>query len=317
MAGTNYIGPYDKGEVILLSNQNNITISGLAIGNSSTYGIRLYNCTNIVIENCYIYNCDSVAISTELGSNITIRNNIFEEISTGVYCQGGSGIQVTDNDVKNVKGPFPRGQLVQFAGVTGANNKINDNSIENISGESYAEDAINLFQTYGTESSPIEIARNYIRGGGPSGTGGGIMTGDNGGSYVEVYDNILVDPGQYGIAISSGQFINIHNNIVYGREQSFTNVGIYAWEQYGKPCSDNRIANNRVHWTNKNGTLNHRWDAGNCGVIADWNTNTWGDITVTEDILPEKILSESSVLKRKYLGENRVFKIAKGDNIKF
>jgi len=37
--------------------------------------------------------------------------------------------------------------------------------------------------------------------------GGGIMLGDGGGSNIVAKNNILVDPGQYGMAVSGGSYM--------------------------------------------------------------------------------------------------------------
>lgn len=55
-------------------------------------------------------------------------------------------------------------------------------------------DAINLYKSNGIAGDPIQVIGNRIRGGGPSTSGGGIMTGDQGGSYILV-SIILVNPG--------------------------------------------------------------------------------------------------------------------------
>ncbi len=121
---------------------------------------------------------------------------------------------------------MPRGQMVQFNNVKGGGNSINYNVVENILGQSSPEDAISVYMSNGIVGDPIQVVGNWIRGGGPSGSGGGIMVGDYGGSHILVKDNILVDPGQYGIAISSGTGISIKNNKIYAKQQSFTNVGL-------------------------------------------------------------------------------------------
>lgn len=306
--GSSYYGPYTSHPPMVLNGINDSIISGLAI-TGNTYGIRLSNCTNITIENCYIYDTFENAVNIENSSNITIRNNVMEDVRSGVYaaaCTGG--IKILNNDVKNVQGPFPRGQLAQFNNSSGTGNQINDNVMENVLGESYAEDGINLYGSSGTVASPIEVIGNWIRGGGPSNSGGGIMTGDSGGSHIVVRDNILVDPGQYGIAIAGGEGIEIYDNLVYGKQQSFTNVGIYVWNQYAVPCSNHSVGNNTVYWRSNNGNLNPAWNAGNCGTVTDWGTNTW-NAAIDSTILSPVILKDTTgLLKRFYVGESRVYK---------
>ncbi|MGB5943803.1 MAG: right-handed parallel beta-helix repeat-containing protein [Leeuwenhoekiella sp.] len=291
--GAQFCGPYTASGAISLSGISNQTISGLEISGITGNGIRLYNCNNIIIENNSINSCSGNGIELLNCTNVIIRNNRIEDIASGLYAVRSSGIQFTYNSVKNVNGPYPRGQMAQFNEVNGGINKVSHNISVNVLGESYPEDIINLYKSNGTAENPIEVKGNWIRGGGPSPNGGGIMTGDMGGSWVVVEDNILVDPGQYGIAIASGTNITINNNLVYGKQQSFTNVGIYAWEQYGLPCHSNTMTNNTSTFTHRDGFVNNSWIAGNGGVShQSGNKWAWGQRYIDSTILPEVLIAE-------------------------
>ena len=80
------------------------------------------------------------------------------------------------------------------------------------------------------------------------------MLGDGGGSYQVAEGNDLVDPGQYGIAVASGDHMTIRNNRVYARAQTFTNVGISVWNQYPHACRDITVEGNFVKWQSKDGS---------------------------------------------------------------
>jgi parallel beta-helix repeat protein len=290
--GSAYTGTYISSSPIVYSGISNKAINGLAITNSSGHCISLTNCSNITISNCklgasrnegvFLYNC----------TNITVTNCTMESVETGVYAELCSGIKVVYNDVKNVQGPFPRGQMAQFNNVSGGGNSISYNVSENIQGQSYPEDCINLYKSSGLVGDPIQVVGNWIRGGGPSASGGGIMAGDNGGSHVIVKDNILVDPGQYGISVSSGTDISVTNNKIFGKQQSFTNVGIFCWNQTSTPCSSITVMNNQVNFTSSKGLLNTLWDGGNCGVITGWNTNVYNS-SLNASILPSVIIGRA------------------------
>jgi len=292
--GSTYGGSYVDSSPIDWEGISNKTISKLKIVNPSGHCIKLCNCSNITIQNCklgpsmnegvYLYNC----------TNITVTNCSMDSIDTGVVADGCSGIKITHNDVKNVQGPMPRGQMVQFGNVSGTGNSISFNVVENITGQSFPEDAISLYMSKGTPDDPIQVVGNWIRGGGPSTSGGGIMTGDMGGSYVLVQDNILVNPGQYGITISSGNNIIIQNNKIYSAKQPFSNIGLSAYKQYDIETCSNTIMNNEVNFTNKDGVLNCLWNAGNCGDIAGWSTNLHNS-NLNADILPAKIIGRAQV----------------------
>jgi hypothetical protein len=153
------------------------------------------------------------------------------------------------------------------------------------------EDVINIYKSSGTADDPIQIFGNKIRGGGPSGSGGGIMTGDSGGAYIVVRDNILVDPGQYGIAIAGGHHVQIMDNKVFGKKQSFTTVGIYVWNQSKAPSHDHTVTGNQVRWFNNAGMENPYWDAENCGTITGWNDNNW-HADLDDKLLPMDLLGK-------------------------
>jgi len=187
-------------------------------------------------------------------------------------------------------GPVPRGQFVQFNDVSGSRCRTSNNRFENILGQSNTEDAINIYKSNGVPGDPIMIENNRIRGGGPSKSGSGIMLGDNGGSYITAKDNIIVNPGQVGMAIAGGDHIRIIHNTIYSKRQEFTNVGVYIWAQAQAGCSLNEISGNRVNWTKKDGSRNHKWNGANCGEVTGWETNIT-DTSLDETILPKDILS--------------------------
>lgn len=250
-------------------------IANVDISNTTRPILKLSNCSNITIKNCTLTNSTDVAIFLYRCRNISIKNCYISNVSTGVYALESQTIKVIANTVRNVTGPFPRGQMVQFDDVSGAGNRVLNNRCENIIGQSFAEDAISMYKSRGTPSDPILISGNLIKGGGPSITGGGIMLGDNGGEYIVATNNILVNPGQYGMAISGGRHIKIINNKIYSKRQSFTNVGLYIWNQNPLVCQNNTVSGNYVNWTNSNGMANDGWNNGNCGPVAGWDTNFW------------------------------------------
>jgi len=144
----------------------------------------------------------------------------------------------------------------------------------------------------GIKGDPIRVVGNWIRGGGPSNSGGGIMTGDQGGSNILVQDNILVDPGQYGITIASGKNISIKNNKIYGKQQAFSNIGLSAYKQYPIDCSSDTIMNNEVNFTHNNGQLNNLLNNGGCGDVYGWSTNVYNK-NLNSSILPLKIIGRA------------------------
>ena len=143
-----------------------------------------------------------------------------------------------------------------------------------------------------TPEDPIKVIGNQIRDGGSSKSGAEIMCGDKGGSYILVEDNILADPGKYGITISSGNHITIKNNKIFGMKQLYSNIVFSTSNQYPIEYSSNTNMNNQVNFTNKNGKLNCLWNAENCGIIKGWNTNYY-NVNLKLTTLPIKINGSS------------------------
>ncbi len=287
-------GSYVTSKPISLTGAHDITISGQSISGGNVPAITLVNCNNIHITQNRLVNSTDVGIHLYNCTNITIDYNYFTNVSTGVYAEqtSGGGIVVNYNQFLNMKGPFPRGQFVQFNNVSGPNSSISYNKGENILGQSYAEDAINLYQSSGTLASPTLIAGNWIRGGGPSPSGGGIMLGDNGGSYLIARDNILVNPGEYGMAIAGGDHNQIINNKIYGKSQSFTNVGLYVNSIGGYNETNSTVMGNQINFFNASNYNNNWWLAPGVQKPAGWDDG--GNIlgaSIDASILPAVIIT--------------------------
>ncbi|UZR99353.1 fibronectin type III domain-containing protein [Chondrinema litorale] len=273
------------------------TISGLDISNVDTAAaeqcIKLVKCKNIIIENCKLGPAWKWAIYMRDCENITIRNCVFEDYGIGVYAVRSETVDVSYNSFLNALGyqgsdGYVNGKHVQFNEITGTGNKINYNVGECIMNESTPEDLISVYKSSGVAGDPIQVIGNKLRGGGPSPSGGGIMTGDGGGNYILVKDNILVNPGQYGIGIAGGDNISIIDNKVYGKQQSFTNVGIYIGVYYPGDCTTYEVSGNQSNFTKYNGDPNHAWKSGelSCDTITGWDTaNEWG-ANIDSTILP-------------------------------
>ena len=286
------IRTYVTSAVISLTGASNLTISGKSIAGGSLASITLSNCHDVNIINCRLYNSTNVGIYLYNCYNITITGNYFTNVSTGVYVDQSSkgGIVVNSNQFLNMQGPFPRGQFVQFNNVNGPYNQINSNIGENILGKSYPEDAISLYESNGTAASPITINGNEIRGGGPSASGGGIMLGDSGGSYLVADGNTLVNPGQYGMAISGGSHNSITNNLVYGVSQSFTNIGLYVETIGSSAVTNSTVSGNRINFRNSSGVQNGAWLASGCSTPTGWSTNNWA-ADIDSSILPATLIT--------------------------
>jgi len=250
-----------------VSGQSNIIIENLRFENTSAASIKVWNAKNITIRNCFFNKSAKEAIDMQNSSNITITNCLFNKVETGVYALNCQTIKINNNQFINVRRRpgEGRGQFVQFNGGGGPGCEIMNNKGENFQGESDPEDMISLFSASGTSTSPILIKNNTFRGGGPSNSGGGIIAGDHGGSWVIIENNSLLNPGQYGMAVAGGSNIQILYNKIFSKQFAWSNNPLYVWSQEGgDPCSNITVKGNRATWTDKNGAINGGWNAGNC-----------------------------------------------------
>jgi len=290
---------------INLSNCSDLVISGknFTSGNNGA-AIKLTNCENVVIEdNSFELNSGVIGVQLQDSKNITIRYNTFRNFRSGIYAVStDGGIDIYCNEFYDIAGEKPRGQVVQFNKGSGGGNRVNYNILDHTFGIGYPEDLVNMYGSSGTESDPIQIIGNQFRGGGPSKSGGGIMVGDNGGKNIRVEDNILVNPGQYGIGSPAGENIKIRNNTVYAKQQSFTNVGIYVGlkseidEGFACVGPSIEVSGNSVNWKRKDGVQNDYYNYNGCpGVVQ--NDNIFR-ASISESVLPETIHLNPQVCTR-------------------
>lgn len=277
-------GTYTASPAITLSGKHDITISGIA-----TPSITLSNCSNIIIKNCKIGPNKYTGISTSHCTNIKVDSCYISNVSTGVYAEDSQTIAVTNSQGLNMQGPYPKGAFVQFNNVSGGGSQVSFNKILNVLGQSYPEDIISMYKSSGLANDPILIKGNKIRGGGPSKSGGGIMLGDNGGSNIVAQDNILVDPGQYGMGVAGGSNISIINNTIYGKAQSFTNVGLYYWNQSGQASSNITISGNQVNFTSLVYGVNNTFLGAGNTMPTGWSTNIL-NTNIGESLLPDNLV---------------------------
>ena len=253
---------------------------------SGTWGpIDVSGESDVLIENVHVSNPDGDCVTVTNASNVTIRNStigpcgdeavylsdVDGAVVEGNYITGtGNGVLVHRSDSVRVDGNafVDAGRnFVQFDKVNGAGSSISGNRGQNELGGSNAEDLISLYLSNGTASSPIRVVGNHLRSGGPSDSGSGIMLGDGGGSYQLVEGNVLVDPGQAGIGVASGTNMTVRGNRIYSSAVSWSNVGLYVWNQYDAACGSVEVSGNQVNWTNADGSSNGWWGGGGCGDV--------------------------------------------------
>lgn len=252
--------------------------------------LNFIQCKQISILNCiFIASAleGQVAIMLNACDDVIIRDCKFSD-NQPIYAFKSKNITVAKNDAFDITCAKPRGQFFQANQCLGPIT-IANNTISNTGKNVIVEDFINLYKTQGTKESPCLITANTIYGNhGTSKTGGGIMLGDNGGSWQIARDNLLVNPGQYGIGVAGGAQITVENNRVFGEKSSISNVGIYVWSQKTAPLYDIRVVGNKVDYTNKIGKKNPFWlgDGADKVTSVEGNDFEW-DFKDAQDTLPE------------------------------
>ena len=251
-------------------------------------------CTNLRIVNCYIHDSKDEAVYLDDCTDVLVQGNRFERVKTGVLAHKSSEIRVVGNFCRNVLGPVPGGQLVQFDKVTGKGNTITHNYAINDKGKSSPEDMISLYQSHGTKDSPILVENNYLVGdpvhgsAGKSDSGSGIMLGDGGGSWQVCRDNTLISPGQVGIGVASGKDIVVLDNLILGEKSNVSNVGLYAWNQYqGEVVGQVSLRGNTVAWVNSAGQDNPYWDGGGFSKVSETGNTFGGSALLQQTSVPD------------------------------
>jgi hypothetical protein len=256
------------------NNAGNIVISrkkftNLSSGTNSGDGLRISGTTNATIKNCYFYSIVTNAISvlSHSGTN-EIDGNIFNATRSAIEVSSSTGSNhITNNEFINPWGaPQCAGQAIQIEDCTTPDTYIRNNRGVNTRGRGNTEDWISLFNSTGT-TNPIRVEDNAFKGGGPSESGGGIMTGDNGGGNQRVANNKLENPGNYSFAAAGGEDIEILNNMAYQENFAWINISMYAYNVEAPTCDNITVTGNYTYISNGN-----YWyapgGAESCGSIA-------------------------------------------------
>ena len=260
--------------------------------------------SNVTIRNSEIGPCGQAGDERGLGidihpgaTNITIVRNVIHDVASGIYARRAlHPITVDRNLIYNIRGPNPRGQAVQFNGVSAgsAASRIVCNLSDLLGGTwSNVEDHISMFNSPGLASNRTEIAYNRLRGGSPtSETGSGIMTGDGEtGGNIWVHHNTVVNVGNAGVGISGGRNVTLEaNRIFLDGQGARTRIGIVVQNFAADECGDHQLTSNRV-WAvdviGANGVPNHKYFAPNCQAGLTLTDNIFGDATLSASIFNE------------------------------
>lgn len=208
---------------------------------------------DVVVEDNEIGPCKAGVVGVYAGrgaTNVTVRFNLIHGVASGFWADHAiNPIIFENNTVYDVLGPFPRGQMVQYDGVSGGTGQ--SRIVGNVSdwfartGPTKYEDHINTYMSSGTAAFPILIQGNKLRGG-DSGSGSGICIGDQGGQHYQVVDNVVVAVPNVGVAMAGGGNILFARNRIWNVSTGAlagtkTNVGAYLWGVNGARLEGNQV----------------------------------------------------------------------------
>lgn len=255
------------GDNIQVGGTGNLTFKNCYFGTSRRNGVTIENFTGTIrFENC-----------------LFVSNKCAIEVSTSTCT-----FQMENSQCINPFGsPECKGQFFQAVSATMTNSYIRDCAYENFLGLGSAEDIISFFASGGTSGSRFMVEDNLFRSGGPSISGGGIMLGDHGGSYVTVQNNKLLNPGNYQIAVSGGNNFIVQNNLAYSNNTAYSRIGMYAYGQAGAACAAISFLNNGIFQWNGN-----TWYAGDGSPAEDCGTITGANPTFTQTNLTNLTLAQ-------------------------
>jgi len=252
----------------------NITISNKTFENIvyPTKAIRLENCNGVVVDSVDFINV-SEGVYAVNSSNITLKNARYSNITGPAHDAGGSRTTNAANltQFNNVSGGLIQhnkgrcGDTEDIISVYSSDNiTIEDNQLEGV------------FTDSGTPNT-----RNWCLAW-KSNSGTGIIIGDGQGTGNIARNNVVVNPGQVGIAIAGGTNNTNTGNITISEQRAgspSSNVGNYVINYSGGTCSGATVTNNRSKWLNGAGSSNPYYTNNSCGSV-NFSGNTFPDNTL-------------------------------------
>jgi hypothetical protein len=219
----------------------------LTVENTSGYGLN----PNVagVAKGDFLY--------AQSPANLIVENNYIDNVGgygidvLGFVGTGSQTISILYNQMLNLDGRFSDGNGGYESTGEPTPHDIIFNSVQNAAGieigwnqiinqpfQSYVNDMINMYNSSGTPSSPIQIFNNYLQGlyainpNTQYDSGCGICM--DGGSklstetaYVDIYNNDIVSTGT-GIGVAAGHDITVYNNELVSSGQLADGSTIYA-----------------------------------------------------------------------------------------
>jgi hypothetical protein len=209
----------DSGDAITVMHDN-VVIRNIRVRHREGSGITVRGAKNVTIEDCEIINASPPAgnrpetsdgiinIYTYAAPNLSVDRVTLRDGSSGIYLQESPGATISNVEGYNFRGPFPRGQFVQFD-KSGNSSLTNFYTYNNPAG-SYVEDNISVYH-----SPEVRISNGLINGNNsPSGVGV-MFEGDSHGGLVSHVD---------AVGMGNGAFSSYSPNVTFDYTRSFDNI---------------------------------------------------------------------------------------------
>ncbi len=235
-----------SGAGIEVDGYSGIVIRNCLIEHAAGPGITFSSAANMHIENVDVVNTGAPAsganpstdwndIYGESSTGVVITHARVTRGSSGIYLQDSPGAQLSFIEGHDIRGPDPRGQLVQF-------NRCDDAVLEDFSVEngatSWPEDDVSIYQ-----SSNVAVRRGLIDGDN-SPSGDGVMFelsgGSSSGGLCEDVDAVHMGNGCFaGYPATNVTFrrTRCRDNICTDQGRGVPSSGGLAWA--GSPSSSN------------------------------------------------------------------------------
>lgn len=222
-----------SGTAIDLAGYDGVTVRNCLIlyncaGGSTAYGATGASSDNVTIEDCQFINMGIPArgaatsaqqncINLTTCAGVTITRVTVQSGSSGIYLLQCSNTALSYIEGHDMRGPMPRGQLVQWNTCTGTNTLTNW-SYESIPGTSWDEDNLNVFATDG-----VVISNGVIPFGSDSTNGSCIMV------EQDPTQNVSIDNVELGYYWNTGIGI-----VEPYRSISYTNIRLRGYQRYSE-----------------------------------------------------------------------------------
>jgi PKD repeat protein len=248
----------------LVKNFSNVVIRNVDIVHEGGPGIKCFNAPDLTIQNVSVMHTGTsrplpssseINIACEFSDRLTVTNARLYGGSSGIYVLESSSVHLSFIEGYDFRGPFPRGQLVQF-------NKspfctLEDFSAINENLASWTEDNVSIFQ------SDNCIVRRGLLDGNNSPSGVGVMFEDAINGLVEDVDTIGQGNGSFSAYPS--------HDITFRRSRAKDNI--CEDQGRGAPLS------NALVWAAKPGSTGLRIEDSSYFNLCNPNNKVWDSST--------------------------------------